>query len=111
MREDAGHLRVGITDYAQDALGDVVYVQLPAVGLSVGKGDQLGEIESTKSVSAVYAPVSGVVIEINADLGDAPEQVNSDPYEAGWLCVLDPRDTAELTGLLDSTAYLELTKG
>lgn len=101
-------IRVGITDYAQDALGDVVYVDLPAVGTVVAAGDVLGEVESTKSVSEVYAPVSGTVVSVNAAVTDAPEQLNSDPYGAGWLCELASVDRAGLETLLDAEAYRRL---
>ena len=98
-------VRVGITDYAQDALGDIVFVQLPEVGQSVTPGDAVGELESTKSVSDVYAPLSGEVVAINAALDATPELVNSDPYGGGWLFELRVSDSAELDGLLDSSAY------
>lgn len=98
-------VRVGITDYAQDALGDIVFVQLPEVGQSVSPGDAVGELESTKSVSDVYAPLSGEVVAINAALDATPELVNSDPYGGGWLFELRVSDSAELDGLLDSSAY------
>ena len=98
-------VRVGITDYAQDALGDIVFVQLPEVGQSVSPGDAVGELESTKSVSDVYAPLSGEVVAINAALDATPELVNYDPYGGGWLFELRVSDSAELDGLLDSSAY------
>ena len=110
--EDAGSVvRVGITDHAQDALGDIVFVQLPEVGEEVGPGSPIGEVESTKSVSDIYAPVAGVVVEINDDLADAPERLNEDPYGDGWLCVLEPKDPAELDGLLDAEGYRRLVDG
>jgi glycine cleavage system H protein len=103
-------VRVGITDHAQDALGDIVFVQLPEVGEEVGPGNPIGEVESTKSVSDVYAPIAGVVSAVNAALADAPETINADPYGDGWLVEItvegaggDP--TAEL---LDAAAYQEL---
>ncbi len=99
-------VRVGITDYAQDALGDIVFVQLPEVGDEVGPGNPIGEVESTKSVSDIYAPVAGVVVEVNNELVDAPERLNEDPYGEGWLCVLEPRDPAELDALLDAEGYV-----
>ncbi len=102
---DGGQVRVGITDFAQDALGDVVFVDLPAVGTEVTKGGPLGEVESTKSVSQIYAPVSGRVAEVNEQLRDAPETLNSDPYGSGWLCVIESGDAAEIEALLDATAY------
>lgn len=103
--------RVGITDYAQDALGDVVYVQVPTVGASVAAGDSFGEVESTKSVSDIYAPVSGTVVAINDALGDAPETINRDPYGAGWLCEIEISDASELEALLDAAAYQALLEG
>jgi glycine cleavage system H protein len=104
-------VRVGITDYAQDALGDVVYVQVPSVGTVVSAGQTFSEVESTKSVSDVYAPVSGTIVEVNDALADSPEQVNSDPYGAGWLCVIELADPAELEGLLDAAGYQALVSG
>ena len=107
-RLEDGKIRVGITDYAQDALGDVVFVELPAVGDTVALGGSFGEVESTKSVSELYAPVAGTVVEVNGDLVDAPERLNDDPYGEGWICVIDPDDEAQYTTLLDAAAYLEL---
>ena len=103
--------RVGITDYAQDALGDVVYVQVPTVGASVAAGDSFGEVESTKSVSDVYAPVSGTVVAVNEALSDSPETINQDPYGAGWLCEIELTDASELEALLDADAYQALLEG
>jgi glycine cleavage system H protein len=108
---DGNRVRVGITDYAQDALGDVVYVQVPSVGTVVSAGQTFSEVESTKSVSDVYAPVSGTIVEVNDALADSPEQVNSDPYGAGWLCVIEVADPAELEGLLDAAGYQALVSG
>ena len=104
-------VRIGITDYAQDALGDVVFVQVPAVGTAVQAGESMGEVESTKSVSDIYAPLTGTVVEVNDALSDHPETVNGDPYGDGWLCVIEVADTGELQGLLDSTAYRALIEG
>lgn len=106
----SGSVRVGVTHFAQDALGDIVFVELPEVGAAVTAGEPCGEIESTKSVSEIYAPVSGTVVERNEVLVDAPETVNSDPYGAGWLVRLELADTAVLGGLLDAAAYRELTE-
>ncbi|MEH0844645.1 glycine cleavage system protein GcvH [Micromonospora sp. CPCC 205711] len=106
---EAGAVRVGITHFAQDALGDIVFVQLPEVGAVVAAGEPLGEIESTKSVSEIYAPVSGTVAARNDALGDTPEVINSDPYRAGWLLEITPDDPAALDGLLTADAYRELT--
>lgn len=106
---DGAIVRVGITDHAQDALGDIVYVQLPAVGDDVGPGTAIGEVESTKSVSDVYAPVAGVVAAVNEALDDAPETVNADPYGAGWLVEIRvPGDGDPTDGLLDAAAYQAL---
>jgi glycine cleavage system H protein len=103
--------RVGITDYAQDALGDVVYVQAPAVGSTVKAGDTLGEVESTKSVSDIYAPVSGTICATNAALGSQPELLNSDPYGEGWICEIELSDSGEIGSLLDATGYRALIEG
>lgn len=108
---DGTRVRVGITDYAQDALGDVVYVQVPEVGAVVAAGDSFGEVESTKSVSDVYAPVSGTVVAVNEALAGAPETLNSDPYGAGWLCEIEVSDASQVAGLLDAAAYQALIDG
>jgi glycine cleavage system H protein len=107
-RSEGDQIRIGITDYAQDALGDVVFVQLPAPGATVSAGDSFAEVESTKSVSDVYAPVSGKVVEVNAELADAPQKLNDDPYGEGWLCVLQPDDTDTVGALLDADGYRKL---
>ena len=106
--EDA-KVRVGLTDFAQEALGDIVFVQLPSVGESVARGGELGEVESTKSVSQVYAPVGGVVIEVNTSLSTQPEVINTDAYGQGWLCLIEPSELAELDELLDAAGYRSLT--
>jgi glycine cleavage system H protein len=102
-------VRVGITDFAQSALGDVVFVQLPDVGTQVNAGESFGEVESTKSVSDLYAPLSGTVTAVNGDLEGSPQLVNSDPYDAGWLLDIQVSDGSELesaiAGLLDPEAY------
>ncbi|MGH9090668.1 MAG: glycine cleavage system protein GcvH [Acidimicrobiales bacterium] len=102
-------VRVGITDYAQDALGDVVFVDLPAVGTVVDAGAALGEVESTKSVSEIYAPVAGTVVAVNEGLAEAPERLNQDPYGEGWICELEPEAGVVADGLLDAAAYRALT--
>jgi glycine cleavage system H protein len=102
-------VRVGITDYAQDALGDVVFVELPKVGATVAVGGTLGEVESTKSVSEIYAPVAGTVAAVNEALTAAPELVNSDPYGAGWLCEISTAGTSDFDALLGAEAYHALT--
>ena len=104
-------VRIGITDYAQDALGDVVFVQVPAVGATVTAGSTITEVESTKSVSDVYSPVSGTVVEVNAELAEAPQRLNEDPYGEGWICVLEFADEAEVSGLLDAAGYRALVDG
>lgn len=104
----AGAVRVGITDYAQGALGDVVFVSLPEVGANVTAGAACGEVESTKSVSDLFAPVTGTVTARNDALEDQPELINSDPYGAGWIIEIDPADIGDLDGLLDAAAYGEL---
>ena len=105
--EAEGAVRVGITDYAQDALGDIVYVSLPEVGAAVTAGATCGELESTKSVSDVYAPVDGEVVAVNESLDATPELVNSDPYGGGWLYELVPSDAGAVDGLLDAATYQE----
>ena len=107
--EDSGRIKVGITQYAQDALGDVVYVDLPATGTRVEKGQPFGEVESTKSVSDLYAPVSGTIVERNESLESNPELVNSDPYGEGWMVVIEADDPNALDGLLSAEDYEKLT--
>lgn len=104
-------VRMGITDYAQDALGDVVYVQVPSIGATVRAGDTMSEVESTKSVSDIYAPVSGTIVAVNDALADRPETVNSDPYGEGWICEIELSDPAQLDGLLDAAGYRALVEG
>ena len=106
--EHEGSVRIGITDFAQDALGDIVYVQLPELGDTVTAGESCGELESTKSVSDIYAPVSGEVVARNEALDATPELVNNDPYAAGWLIEVVPTDAAQAEGLLDAAAYQAL---
>lgn len=108
-RDEDGRWRVGITAYAQEALGDVVYVDLPAVGSTVTEGQPFGEVESTKSVSDLYAPVSGTIVERNADLEDRPELVNADPYGDGWMVVIEA--SAPGSAMLDAAAYQALVEG
>jgi glycine cleavage system H protein len=103
--ENDGSVRVGITHYAQDQLGDIVYVSLPAVGEDVTAGVACGELESTKSVSDVYAPIDGEVVAVNETLDATPELVNSDPYGGGWLYELAPANADAVDGLLDAAAY------
>ena len=107
---DGTSVRIGVTDYAQDALGDVVFVQLPDVGSAFALGGSFGEVESTTSVSDIYAPVSGTVREVNLRLADEPQLVNSDPYGDGWLCVIEMDEPSQLDHLLDAEAYSALTE-
>jgi glycine cleavage system H protein len=108
---DGTRARIGITDYAQDALGDVVYVQAPTVGSTVAAGDSFSEVESTKSVSDIYAPVSGTVVAVNGDLANAPDALNSDPYGAGWICDIEMSNSADVDNLLDAVGYQALIDG
>ena len=109
IRRSGNTVRIGITDYAQDALGDVVFVQVPSLGVAVAKGQSFSEVESTKSVSDIYAPVSGKVTAVNDALGNTPELVNSDPYGEGWICEIEMINEAELGDLLDAAGYGALT--
>ncbi|HWN29547.1 MAG TPA: glycine cleavage system protein GcvH [Actinomycetospora sp.] len=105
---DPSVVRVGITDYAQDQLGDVVYVQLPTVGATVSSGESIAEVESTKSVSEIYAPLDGEVTAVNDGLTDTPELINSDPYGSGWMMELRLTDADAVSGLLEASAYQQL---
>ena len=107
---DGAHARIGITDFAQDSLGDVVYVELPGVGANVMAHASCAEIESTKSVSEIFSPVTGTIVEVNSALDDAPEQVNADPYGAGWIFVVEMADPTEVDALLDAAAYRALVE-
>ena len=104
-----GRFRVGITDYAQGALGDIVYLQMPKVGESIEAGKVCGEVESTKSVSEIYAPISGTVTAVNGDLDSAPETINSEPYGRGWLLEVESSSPNQLSELLSPEAYSALT--
>jgi glycine cleavage system H protein len=108
VRQEDGRVRIGITDYAQDALGDVVFVQLPEPGAKVESGGSFSEVESTKSVSDIYAPVAGTVLEVNSELADAPQRLNEDPYGDGWICTIEPSDPAAFDALMDAAAYTAL---
>lgn len=109
--DDGSRVRIGITDFAQDSLGDVVYVDLPAVGAAVSANESVGELESTKSVSEMYAPVSGTITAVNEALADSPQLLNEDPYGEGWLCEIEMSDPSELDALLDAAGYTALTEG
>jgi len=104
-RKKGDNFVVGITDFAQSQLGDVVYVELPDVGDPVKKGESFGVVESTKAVSELFAPLTGKIVEVNDPLSDAPETVNDDPYEEGWMIVIEPSDPKELEALMDAKAY------
>ena len=107
-RLDGTRLTIGITDYAQDALGDVVFVQLPEPGTAVQAGASFSEVESTKSVSDIYAPADGTVLEVNTELTEAPQRLNEDPYGEGWICVIEVSGPDALSGLLDAEGYRKL---
>ena len=111
VRLSGNSIRIGITDYAQDALGDVVFVQIPTVGAVVALGQSFSEVESTKSVSDIYAPLSGKVSQVNDALVQSPELLNSDPYGDGWICEIELSDPAQFEQLLTSSAYQSLIGG
>jgi glycine cleavage system H protein len=106
--DSSGRLKMGITDYAQDALGDIVFVQLPEVGTKVQVGVTFSEVESTKSVSDIYGPITGVVVEVNTALAESPQAINEKPYSDGWICVIEPTADATEDHLIDAKAYEEL---
>lgn len=110
-RVQGSRIRIGITDYAQDSLGDIVFIELPKIGDDVVPGNSLGEVESTKSVSEIYAPAKGTVVTVNENLADAPEKLNSDPYGEGWICEIELENSSEIDGLLDPAAYRMLIEG
>ena len=102
---------VGISDYAQDQLGEIVFVEMPEIGDSFGQGDEFGSVESVKAVSEIFLPISGEIVEVNSELEDAPELVNTDCYNKGWLVKIKPQDLSEMDSLKDQAAYLEMLKG
>ncbi len=110
LKSEDGEVRVGITDYAQDALGDVVFVDLPDTGIEIAIGEAIAEVESTKSVAEVYAPLAGTIVDVNTPLADNPEVINSDPYGEGWFVLIAPSDIGDLDGMLDAEAYRGLTE-
>lgn len=110
-KKDKDVVVIGINDYAQDQLGEIVFVELPEVGDSFSKGDEFGSVESVKAVSEIYMPISGEVVEINAGLEDAPELVNTSCYDGGWLIKVKPADISEMDNLLDKAAYISMLKG
>ncbi len=111
IRQDGNVVTIGITEYAQDSLGDVVFVEVPEQGTAVATGDSFTEVESTKSVSDIYAPVSGTITAVNAALDEKPELLNSDPYGEGWICSIEMSDPSQLDELMDAAAYTALTEG
>ncbi len=107
-REDAGHFSIGVSDYAQDQLGDIVYVELPEVGTELERGQEFGTVESVKAVSELYMPLTGEVVEVNLALEESPELLNTEPYGNGWIIKVKAGDSTEFDQLLDSTAYRAL---
>ena len=107
---DDGHFEVGITEHAQDMMGDMVFVELPEVGTNINAGEDCAVVESVKAASDVYAPISGEIVEVNRELTDAPETINQDPYERGWLFRIRPIDETESDDLLDAEAYEEIVE-
>jgi glycine cleavage system H protein len=111
IRPGSGACQVGISDYAQDQLGDIVFVELPKVGETLAAGARFGTVESVKAVSELYLPVAGTVAEVNTALEEAPERVNTDPYGQGWMLAVVPSDPAQVQGLMEKAAYLAMLKG
>ncbi|MFC7394338.1 glycine cleavage system protein GcvH [Scopulibacillus cellulosilyticus] len=109
VKVEDGKVRIGITDFAQDELGDIVFVELPEAGDEVEADEPFGSVESVKTVSELYAPVSGKVVEVNEDLDDSPEFVNESPYEKAWMIVVEPSDESEIEKLMDADAYEKMT--
>ena len=110
-RSEGDRVKIGISDYAQDQLGDIVFVELPEVGDTLGKGEEFGTVESVKAVSELYMPVAGEVVAANASLEDAPEKVNNTPYGDGWMIEIKAENPSELDDLMDNNAYLVTLKG
>ena len=110
-KANGGRIRVGITDYAQDQLGDIVFVEMPDVGETFSKGTEFGTVESVKAVSELYMPVGGEIMSVNTALEESPEMVNNTPYSEGWMIEIKPDDPAELDALMNKDAYIELLKG
>lgn len=108
VKAEGGNVRIGITEFAQSELGDIVFVELPQVGDEIKAGDPFGSVESVKTVSELYAPISGKVVEVNTELEDSPEYVNESPYENAWMIVIEPTDATEVDGLLSPEKYEEL---
>jgi glycine cleavage system H protein len=110
-RSQGDTVRIGISDYAQDQLGDIVFVELPEVGTMLEKGQEFGTVESVKAVSELYMPVGGEIVAVNGELEDAPERVNTDPYAGGWMVDVKPTDASQLEAMMDREAYLDMLKG
>jgi glycine cleavage system H protein len=110
-RQEGDHVKVGISDYAQDQLGDIVFVELPETGSVLNRGEEFGTVESVKTVSEIYMPIGGQIIAVNEELADHPEYVNTDPYGKGWMIEIKPSDPEEMKMLLDRDAYLKLLEG
>jgi glycine cleavage system H protein len=110
-KADGDTVTIGINDYAQDQLGEIVFVEMPAVGDSFSAEDEFGSVESVKAVSEMYMPIAGEIVAINEDLEDAPENVNEDCYQSGWIIKVKPSDLSEMDALMDKAAYLEMLKG
>ena len=111
VRRDGNRVTIGITEFAQDSLGDIVFVEAPEAGAALAAGDSFTEVESTKSVSDIYAPVSGSIVAVNDSLEAQPELLNSDPYGDGWICTIEMSDPSEFDALLDADGYRALTEG
>ncbi len=111
VRTESANVKIGIDDYAQDQLGDIVFVELPQVGDKFAKGDEFGTVESVKAVSELYMPIGGEIFAINENLEETPESVNSSPYDDGWMIEIKPDDPAKIESLMDKNAYLEMLKG
>jgi len=109
-RHDGDLVRIGISDYAQDQLGDIVYVDLPEIGEEFAKGEEFGTVESVKAVSELYMPVGGKIVAVNNDLEDAPELVNTEPYDGGWIIEVNPSDPGDMDDLMDKDTYIEMLK-
>jgi glycine cleavage system H protein len=110
IRVDGKQATMGISNFAQDALGDIVFIDMPKVGTAVAAGQQIGEVESTKTTSSIYTPVSGKIVNVNADLKDHPEVVNADPYGKGWMVVIELSDPGQINGLMTAAQYDEFLK-
>ena len=110
-KQEGDALKVGITDYAQDQLGDIVFVELPEVGDTFDKGEEFGTLESVKAVSELYMPIGGEIVAANEALADTPELVNSEPYTGAWMIAIKPSDSGEVDALMDKAAYLNILKG